>query len=952
MESTRLKECLTKVERTLNPKPKPTPVDSTYSTHQICTQMQSSKDPYTYVTPFIKYFTESKNGELILYLLTKSQKHIVKDLHTEIVKVMVYYPTKNTLFDKFKGYLLVATKCQIKVFGMRIESIDVTLVNIGIEVGMMDEITNVAVNEDGNVVFSTKYNFYQLCYMHGLFASTFSHKLRSFKTFLKGLIWDETKEIRDICVGSKYAIALRNDFVEIYKVGSKMKFLRYMSVPDAHSLRFYDENIFYIINKEGRRLFYDINAEMTNVELPQEITYYDGDVIIQGNSDVFLYLKKRKDKRSCILMVITQNPYYKGGNVYRENYQTFTINDDINSVNICNRTIILTSKSNTYRSTIMKTYDYLVNCRQEEIKKLYGLFGGSEFLINYLFMIENRLDTSKIEFLFLKSDDYSFIYKYIYKKLAMFGFYGNKIDDEFHFKEDRVYSEEFLTNLQYKKLVELSTVYSALKDVYDKLWRYRKEGLKEAIDDLKIVMHTVLFVKIVTERELDVNLSFESLMFSSSHRERIFSELSGSISFERANEIFAKRLRDYFPIEQIHFQRGMENVKRKRKEALYESLMDFKECNEHDATLKVYNESKFFIGCITLIKDCIFDSTEQPNSKKRKFSNDIDLSDSGYAYYVGLLKKHMLCKGALLKALDDYREEFVYVVLESYMRNLISGVFLTNDCSCCDRNDDTHYYNTSVDLIFLDTPHLLPFLEEKAMLSYNEHEYILLWKYHLWKKNRTLAQKHLFEVIKTKPMSFNRRIELLRLCVNIDSTPYMKSIYEAALVQKELIQLEPENAHIRSSLLDPNELFNTYLYPDFEHLCLKIMMISNYDDINFKRSLFDKLLSNDYANNVEKLGFLKDLNKNDWVEIEIVGDILIRSLERENPIPMISVLLNYGYNESEVKGYLEGRIRGTVFMHPEIKRRILNEFIRHYGKEDHTSREVKKYCLDNFGIKV
>lgn len=952
MDSARLKENLTTVENSTFPMPKPIPINTTYSNHQILTPVQSSKDSYTYVTPYIKYFTETKNDELFIYLLTKSQKHIIKKIYGKIVKIIVFKPRKNVMHENIKGCLLVASTNQILVLGIKVESDYVSLVNTGIEVAITDEILDVVASTEGAIAFSTNYGFYELCYFYGFFSTNFVHKLSSFKKKITELIWKEKIEINAICIGKKYSCVLRDDKVEIYTVGTKSKFLKEIYVEPACGIHFYDENIFFIVQKFGRRVFYNINGRVSSVELSQEMSYYDGDVKIVCKDDLFCYLRKKKNSSSCVLIVVSQNQYYKGGNSGRENYQTLHFNEDIINCVICDREIICSSKNNTFRTRVIPTHEYLLNCRQDEIKKLYALFGSSGFMINYLYMIENNMDTSKIEFLFLKTEDYSFIYKYIYNILAQYELYGKKVVQ--NFERDELHQEEFLFNLKHRKLVELATVYSALKDIHDKLWRYRKVGLREAISDLKIVMNTVLFIKIVKERHLDIEYSFKDLLFNQSHREKVFSDISNAIGYERANEIFAKKLRDYFPIEQIHFQRGLQNVKRKRKEALYDSLVDFKECRNFDETLKVYNESKFYTGCVILIRDCIYDVPEIELSKRRRFNDDVDVTrrNKGYVYYLEVLMKNMMCRGALNKALEDVREEFIYTVLEAYLRNLIKGVPLTKDCLCCDRTDDTFYYNNSVDLIFVKSPFLLPFLEEKAALSSNKDQFVLLWKYHMWKKDRVLAQKYLLKVIQTKPMSFSRRMELLLLCANIDSAPYIKSIYEAAKIQNELIKLEPENAFIKSRLIDPNELFNVYLHPTYELLSLKMMMITEYEDINLKRMLFDKLLSNDYTNNIEKLGFLKDLNKNDWVEIEIVGDVLVRSLERNNYVSMVTVLINFGYSEVDIKKYMETRIRGTVFMNPEIKRRILNEFLNYYGKEDYTSIEVKKYCYDNFGIKL
>jgi len=303
------------------------------------------------------------------------------------------------------------------------------------------------------------------------------------------------------------------------------------------------------------------------------------------------------------------------------------------------------------------------------------------------------------------------------------------------------------------------------------------------------------------------------------------------------------------------------------------------------------------------------------------------------------------------KALEDIREEFIFVVLDSLLKNLIEGKKLIKDCACCTNEEEYKInLNNPVDLIYINHIHLLKFLEEKYEISQEPVEYDLLWRYNLIKKNRKKASEILIDIAKRKFIDLKTRINYISKSYCIIKSDETKTLLEIAQIQQEYSEKQPETLDLKSKLLDSDTLFNDYLLLDDEYLALKMMKICENNDSDTKKELIERLFSGDYYQIIEKLGYCRDLNEDQWIEIETIGDVLIHQLESESKMNLIRVLINFNYDEKKVRKFIEERIKGNVFMHPEIKKRLVLE-VKDYFGENQNYYEIKNYFLKHFGFK-
>ncbi|KAM0674222.1 hypothetical protein GVAV_002296 [Gurleya vavrai] len=254
------------------------------------------------------------------------------------------------------------------------------------------------------------------------------------------------------------------------------------------------------------------------------------------------------------------------------------------------------------------------------------------------------------------------------------------------------------------------------------------------------------------------------------------------------------------------------------------------------------------------------------------------------------------------------------------------------------------------ELFYLEHEFLEEFLQNKFLLSNNEKEFSLYWKFLLLKDKVSEAADNLIEIAQKKFLSFDLRKEYLKKSYCIEKNDETRKLKEIALIQEELANKE-NDLYLKSYLIDPNELFNIFLYPKHPFLALKLLKLTESNDEKLIEELFEILLDGDFYFIAEKLGFVQSLNNDRWVKIDIIGDLLIKKLLRNNQLNIVDVLLNFNYNEIEIHKFLEERLKGDLFTHPETKRRILSE-IKDYFKEKKNIEEIEKFCYENYGIQI
>ncbi|KAM0687450.1 hypothetical protein COBT_001309 [Conglomerata obtusa] len=959
MNFTNLKENIPKQISQFKLRPRPEPKPLSYSSHAIISATKSYKDSTSYATPQISYNTFKKDYSYRLQINCPKNTVQIDGFSTKINDIILFKPKKD-IFKEIEYCILVVLENQLIIYGIEITDMKFALVSTNMSVMIGDDIKRVSISEDGIIMFCSESDVYRFCYGHGVFYRTYAKCIKSVSGTIMELVFGSNNDIVDVCVTNSYMVILKEKSLECYRIiNNKFKHIINYEIHNGIKVQIYDDRYFFVFDKEGNRIFFDQSRKIETLPLCQETVYYDGEVLAESDGNTSVIIKKRFQDRNCLVIVITQNEYaLEKGNNCRENYNTFFINDDINKIKIWNRNIGLFSNEKSHFINILTTQEYILQCKQIEVQKLMNFYGEGNFLIQYLFLIENEEEVGKIEFLFLKTTNFDFIYKYIFQRLIEEEIIESKNCKVSYYYDNFLFTEDFFNDYYFTNKARIQRCLKKFVTVYNRLCKYRKKGLSEIIIDFKNVIDSLKFLKIVEEKRINVKYNFEDLLTNMDYRRKVLTQLSNIMSFERTSEMIQNTLRGYFPIEEVYYRRGLECLKKKRKDTFYDSITDFKKGKNYEETVNLYFSEKFYVGSVTIIRDCLFDTNRDRNCKKFKNNivKKINLSNvseiNKFLYFVKLIKKNLVCRGSLNEALNDNRKEYIFIVLEAYLQKLLSGTPFTKDCTCCqEKKNEDKFYNEPIDIIYLKNDFLREFLESKYLLSNDQREYNLLWKYYIYIDESSLAAENLIDIAKNKLLSFEKRKEYLHKSLCVENNDDTKLLKEVALIQEELFNNDEELFYLKTKLLDVNELFNYYLYPNQEYLSLKLLKLVENEDEDIKKELFEKMLSGNYIETVERLGFIKDLNADHWVRIETIGDILINKLSRNNEINMVNVLTNYNYSEKTVRIYLEERLKGTEFMHPEMKRRILNEIKEYYG-EDNRVKENEKYCLENYGIRL
>lgn len=938
-----MKMKFTKLGNKLASHHKPFPTVLPYSTTPIVTAPITTKEIYKYITPYIKYYTLEEENTTDLFVKTSTNQIAIRGFTDPIIDIQIF--KLKLKVNNIEYGLLTITKNQMIIYGIETIDNEFALVNLDITVYVGDEIRKVVVSE-GNIIFCTDSDIYQFYYLSGFFKTSYIYQYKSIKEYIWSFFLKETRYIKDICMSKEYAVVLKEKYAEVYKVTDSLKFYKKIDTGKVESVFFYTDNIFFTVDNNGNRVYYSEKGRIVDVPTPQSFAFYDGKTHINSDGDTLVIVKSKKNEKNSIILVITQNKYFKQSEPNKENYQTYCIYDDVESINVYDKQIIIKSRVNTHKLCITPPGQYFLNCKHIELTNLHKLYGNNDFLLHYLYLIEGGFDVSKLDFMFMKAENYDFIYEYMFRKLIAIDVIKKGCELQ---KTKEIYSETFMSPCYDDYVVKLCRTINAFKAVYAKLKKYRKDNYKSTIDDFIAVLDTLRFIKIVKERRVDIDFDFETLVFNIEYRKKIFEELSINMPYDKINQIVTETLKNYFPVEEIYFRKGMDNVKKRRRDTLFDSINDFKECSNLEEIIKIYNDNKFYTGSVTIIKEKMFGFEEMEGVKRRRLENnssDIDLTKVT-KYLINSIK----CKGALNTALEDYREEFIFCVLEAVLKNILSEEEYNEKCTCCDRDLGKLEFSGPLAVARMDTPHLAKFLELKFEFSNVQDEYNLYWKYYILKNEKDKAKEILMRIIKEKPITLERRIKYLERGVVLFQSNELRTMLRIAEIQRELSNNLPECLELKINYYDQNELFNDWLYGQNPFLALQLMFTCKNNDIKVKTELFSDLLEGDYEEATEKISFYNELNKKGWVEIEIVGDIAIKKLEMVQRTNLVHVLKSFNYDELTIKKFMEKRIKDNVFANPEQKRRILREYKDYFGYSEKTM-EFETFCYKNYGVKV
>ncbi|KAM0678956.1 hypothetical protein BDAP_000136 [Binucleata daphniae] len=1031
MINTSLKNNFNKNIPTFYTHPRPTPKPLSYSNHQILTTPSPTYDPYFYVTPHIRYTTFKKDFSYKLQIETPRNTIQIDGFTSDIKDILLFAPTINTFEDKNPCMLLVLEN-QLIIYSMSFVDYKLVLHPTGMSVVIPNDIISVSINSKGNIIFCSKQDAYLFYYNSGLLCRTYAYNLRGMVKQLLGVIYTPKQNFIDVCISDSYAVVLKDKHFDLYRVvNSNLKYIQKYEVLEGIKIQIYDDKYIFVIKKNGKRMYYTEYGFVCTLPLKDESNFYNGETIVNSDGNTTVIIRKRieneentenkGDKKDdgnaenkinaekytahqntlvnkpyiSQVIVITQNEYaFDNTNSPRENYNTITLNENITKIKIFNNQILLHTKNNSYLANCMNLCDLIIKCKQDEMHKLVSYCKEENFLLKYLELVERNLDVSRIDFMFLKTKNYDFVYKYMCKTLIeegiiqenMINIENNNIENNAtkknvsfttkYYNNNFYYTEELFDSFYKTSNAKIQRCIKKLVRVQEKISRYRKEGFKTLMSDIKNVVDTLNFMKLVDDKGLKVEYNFNSLLFSMNHRRNVLSQLSSIISFEKTSEMIRNTLKGYFPVEEVHFRKGLECIKIKKRDNFYESLQDFKKGRNFEETVRLYNEDKFYIGSVTIIKECMYEIYKK--SIDTRYNEDIDESSKRYkkdttnvgnvestndkptlavsnefAFYTDLLRKSILCQGSLKKALEDIRKDFVFIVLETYLQNLMNGIKFCDDCLCCTKSVKYKVDNLPIDIIYLENDYLQEYLEHKYKVSQNKTEYNLLWKYYVYNDEFEKAGLICIEIAKSKSLTLNERKEYLEYSYCVDRNDDVMQLKQILELQIELVNKQEDLYFLKGRMLDVNELFNVYLYPNHEYLALKLIKIieaddnyreSKYEDL--KKELFERMFNYDYLAIIENLSYIKEINNDGWVDIEIIGDILIMKIIKDSPINIVDVLKNFYYNENKIKNFLEKRLKSKD-LHYELKRRVLVELKTYF--EDVS--DIERICYEKYGIK-
>ncbi|KAM0674221.1 hypothetical protein GVAV_002295 [Gurleya vavrai] len=570
--NTILKEKFTRQLSSITPKPRNIPSPLSYSSHNLITPVNSLPDPYRYITPYLKFTTFKQDFSYMLQIISPRNTIQIKDFSTQIRDILIFKPAKD-VFKNIDSCLLVVLENQLIIYGFSISNLKVELLQTDMSVMIPEDILKVSVSKNGIITFCSSNDVYRFCYGHGIFYRTFAKKIKTFsRSFIEFFIGNRN-EIVDVVVSNNLFAILKKDCVEVFKI-IKNKFIfekRYL-IDNGIKISIFDEKCVLVIKKSGERVL--LYGQQIILPLLGESNLYDGETIAESDGKTTIIIKSRLKDKNCLVIVINENDYAFEKKNNQENYKTLIINDKIECIKIFGNKIMLFSENKQHNFDILKMEDYLSFCQQDEMQRIFNLYGEPDFLINYLYLCCKDADLSRIEFMFLRSKNHDFIYKFIVKMLLEENIIQkeNYLSDCFEF----LYSENLFNDFFYSKKARLERLIQKFTKIYERIGKYRKNNLRNVLDDLKAVIDTLKFFKIITEKNLKNEYSFIELLCNMDYRRKVLNQLSNLMSFDKTNEMMKNTLKDYFPIEEVFYRRGLENAKKRRKENFYESVNDFK----------------------------------------------------------------------------------------------------------------------------------------------------------------------------------------------------------------------------------------------------------------------------------------------------------------------------------------------------------------------------------------
>ncbi|CAD25407.2 NUCLEAR PORE COMPLEX PROTEIN NUP155 [Encephalitozoon cuniculi GB-M1] len=865
------------------------------------------------------WFSNGKN--LVIWKYESNEEEEIGTFSSEVLEVMVFVPRAGIFNERISHCLFVATEKQVMIYG--VEKDTFCLVNTDFVASSPSSVRCAAV-ENGDVFIGCENGgVYQVVYKSvDSWSFKIMHVYDPSSSILSSLVPSVLKRkksaVRALSIGKSFMVSLdRNAAIYnieggMYKIRDVVLCREYVDVQVVDEKE--DSVFFYLMQNDGSRDFYENDrlvmtkrspniGDMTEIKEMRVCTSgrrlcmarngrYDGSIVttISLNEDQICNFDKLKSS---------------------ESYEVVVMKDDIELIGIDGRTVLLLGNKKIFVYEIQTVEKFLLSCRSEEIFSIYKSYGERETLVLYYELLASNEDVGRLEYLCLKNEDIqlSALFLYLYR-LAV-----------------PILNIPFEDILNGERNIYLERIQSKMKNIRGKI---KAKHLRAGYDFIDEFLQTCFYMNVLYEYSVSLegrSLGYVLLEDSEGFKKRTLKSILEMFKVNQSVEPLIKTLSArcplFLPMEEVYYQRGLEMLnKRPSREVLLESLNNLKNVQYNESLVAKYNEFGFYYGSTTLIRE--------------NFNFDFE-------YGVEILKKSVRCAGALNLALEDPREDFLYALFEALI-DILKENGLRNECSCCDKPSAMGLN----DVIKISVPFLEKFLKEKAMSSSDPRVFELHWKYCVYRNDKVKGTQSLLELADNKPVSLETKIDLLRTALSVSVNTHLfnevKLRLELADIQAEILRRGRVDPVISNNLLSADELFNDYAYK-YPELALKIIGISSYTDKAVIRELWEEGMSGDFDSAVEFLGAVKASGP--AMDCNIVGDILCSKMAKGKKLGR--ALTSAGFSYLEVISFLEEKIKGEEYNHPDMKRMLLSD-LKEFSNSNEFYLKVEEYCRRKYGI--
>ncbi|KMV65943.1 nuclear pore complex subunit Nup170 [Encephalitozoon cuniculi EcunIII-L] len=900
--------------------------DQTYAVQKMMVKRREMSIPRieykrSGILPVMGALWFSNGKSLVIWKYESNEEEEIGTFSSEVLEVMVFVPRAGIFNERISHCLFVATEKQVMIYG--VEKDTFCLVNTDFVASSPSSVRCAAV-ENGDVFIGCENGgVYQVVYKSvDSWSFKIMHVYDPSSSILSSLVPSVLKRkksaVRALSIGKSFMVSLdRNAAIYnieggMYKIRDVVLCREYVDVQVVDEKE--DSVFFYLMQNDGSRDFYENDrlvmtkrspniGDMTEIKEMRVCTSgrrlcmarngrYDGSIVttISLNEDQICNFDKLKSS---------------------ESYEVVVMKDDIELIGIDGRTVLLLGNKKIFVYEIQTVEKFLLSCRSEEIFSVYKSYGERETLVLYYELLASNEDVGRLEYLCLKNEDIqlSALFLYLYR-LAV-----------------PILNIPFEDILNGERNIYLERIQSKMKNIRGKI---KAKHLRAGYDFIDEFLETCFYMNVLYEYSVSLegrSLGYVLLEDSEGFKKRTLKSILEMFKVNQSVEPLIKTLSArcplFLPMEEVYYQRGLEMLnKRPSREVLLESLNNLKNVQYNESLVAKYNEFGFYYGSTTLIRE--------------NFNFDFE-------YGVEILKKSVRCAGALNLALEDPREDFLYALFEALI-DILKENGLRNECSCCDKPSAMGLN----DVIKISVPFLEKFLKEKAMSSSDPRVFELHWKYCVYRNDKVKGTQSLLELADNKPVSLETKIDLLRTALSVSVNTHLfnevKLRLELADIQAEILRRGRVDPVISNNLLSADELFNDYAYK-YPELALKIIGISSYTDKAVIRELWEEGMSGDFDSAVEFLGAVKASGP--AMDCNIVGDILCSKMAKGKKLGR--ALTSAGFSYLEVISFLEEKIKGEEYNHPDMKRMLLSD-LKEFSNSNEFYLKVEEYCRKKYGI--